>query len=52
MASKSLRRLLCLFGIHKRSRGGIRETGDIVLSNCRYCHIPMYKLDGKWMVRH
>jgi hypothetical protein len=47
-----LRRLLCLFGIHKRSRGGIREANDIILSNCRYCHAPMCKFDGKWRVRH
>jgi hypothetical protein len=52
MTSNPIRRLLCLFGIHKRSRGGIREVGDTVLSNCKYCGVPMYKLDGKWLIRH
>ena len=52
MAATSIRRLLCYFGRHKRSLGGIREAKDIVLSHCRYCHVPMCKVDGKWEVRH
>ena len=52
MKTNPIRRLLCFFGIHKRSRGGIREAQDTVLSVCRHCQVPMYKLDGKWMVRH
>ena len=51
MVARPIRRLLCLFGRHKRSLGSIREAQDIVLSQCRYCHIPMCKVDGKWEVR-
>ena len=52
MTTNPIRRLLCYFGNHKRSRSGIRETNDAVLSDCRFCRVPMSKIDGKWMVRH
>jgi hypothetical protein len=46
-----MRRLLCLFGFHERSRGKAHyEDGDLV-SVCRHCHTPMIRIQhGKWVV--
>jgi len=35
-------RLLCLFGLHRRSVGRIDHQAKIATSICRRCGVPMY----------
>lgn len=41
-----LLRPLCLFGLHKRSRGRARDDGLEMVSVCRRCGRRMRKLPG------
>lgn len=41
--------LLCLAGLHTRSRGRARREGAQWVSRCRRCNRPMRRADnGKW----
>jgi hypothetical protein len=46
-------RLLCFFGLHRRSREHAWHDGTDVVSVCKGCHAPMVKgyLDGKWRLQ-
>ena len=47
-----MRRLLCLFGMHTRSRGQARYEARLLVSACRHCGRDMHKgRDGKWRVQ-
>jgi len=51
MIVRRLRRLLCYFGRHHRSKSHARSTEAGVVSNCRYCGVPMRRGAGrKWPV--
>jgi hypothetical protein len=43
-----MRRILCLFGLHKRSRGAASSQGPAITSICKYCGAPMTKVRGRW----
>lgn len=45
-----MRRLLCLFGLHKRSRRAARTESDHAISICKYCRKPMRKDRGRWRI--
>ena len=46
-----MRRLFCLLGFHKRSRGLAYDNGETIVSVCRHCGIAMKKQqDGRWVV--
>jgi len=45
-----MRILLCLFGVHVRSRGQVRTEDPVLTSVCRYCNKPMAKHDGRWQI--
>jgi hypothetical protein len=50
MARNPLRRILCLFGRHKRSRGKAHDSGLDLMSVCRHCGVGMRRIRGKWTV--
>ena len=51
MIARRLRRLLCYFGRHRRSKSHARSTETGVVSVCRYCGAPMRRGAGrKWRV--
>lgn len=45
-----MRRILCLFGLHKRSRGEAITDGPDIISVCKYCRAPMTRVHGHWQV--
>jgi hypothetical protein len=47
---RSVRRLLCVFGIHKRLRRTVRKVSDGYTAHCRGCGILLYRAtrDDPW----
>ena len=45
-----MRRVLCLFGVHARSRGQARSDQMKITSVCRYCRRPMEKHGARWRI--
>jgi hypothetical protein len=45
-----IQRLLCLAGIHRRSRGAARHYPDATRSVCRGCHVRMIRVADGWRV--
>ncbi|MGK6321094.1 hypothetical protein [Sphingomonas sp. DT-204] len=43
-------RFLCLFGVHRRSRGAAVHYPDALRSICRGCHAPMIKDQHGWRI--
>ena len=44
-------KILCLFGIHRRSRGRARAEGARYVSQCVRCAVPLEKTrTGAWVV--
>ena len=41
-------RMLCLFGVHKRSRSAAVDMGATMRSRCRGCGTPMIKTYTGW----
>jgi ribosomal protein L37AE/L43A len=43
MISQVAGRIACLFGVHQRSRGQVREIKGRLESSCKFCGTPMEK---------
>jgi hypothetical protein len=43
-------RILCLFGLHKRSRGAANTDSPVITSVCKRCGAPMKKVYGRWQL--
>ncbi len=44
-------RLRCFSGKHERSEHKIRKVGDVYASRCRYCGVPMRRVQKRrWVV--